>query len=624
MDALEAGSVMNPWTRHPALVGLRVPGRFLPPPGAWPAEASLGLNYPDGFGTPAARFAANPRPLTRGWQAAEGPVPELLKPRRGPVPPPGDAADAVYLWLTEQATLRLEAVKSHLETGRPAPAQIAHRFGVKASRALSWIRALRKVRARGKDLVVPQPRPFEPKLVKIPKGVTYFISGTEQSPGEIEGAARLSEEHGGFGVGVEVSGCSSNCRLALEYVARRDVPLFVDSGAFPEFTCLLRGGEPDRCVIGDEEWVRRLGEYEDIAKRFRSKANLVAPDRIGDQAETERRLKAFGGLLAKSARDYKAWILLVAQAQKGGASRHAFWKRMRDVLVKRGVPKNRIVAALPMKERSASAAEVEAFSKHLGKDVARYHLLGIGPLSVREARGKPTFKQCLDAIRKHNPKAAVTCDSFMLKTGFGRGEPHFLAVAPKVYTYAQDIVRFAVMHEAFQRSYIGGELMENWIPLEGWGLDDVPDYTDAMGMVDFWLPASHRKQLADYLEAESNETGGFPWSKARTKQLVESAEEFLSTYVRPPGGPKWYELPWVEAWLDDRWARYLGAFFSARVKRDGMVMAWSRGDSSAMKQALPGADDRVDEVMFGMGVEVNVLFGREVAGREVCGLEGGC
>jgi hypothetical protein len=160
-------------------------------------------------------------------------------------------------------------------------------------------------------------------------------------------------------------------------------------------------------------------------------------------------------------------------------------------------------------------------------------------------------------------------------------------------------VRYGVVHEAFQRSYRGGEVMENWIPDTGWGFADVPDYTHAIEDVNQWLPNAHRTLLLEFLVAQSRQHKRFKITASKAKLLKKNPYAWIYSYVWDDDDRKWIEQPEVDAWLDDQWARFLGAFYSARVKRDGMVMAWKRGDAEAMRAALgPEAERGIDKAMF--------------------------
>lgn len=571
---------MNPWRQHPAIAGLPIPDRYLPPARSWPVAMSLGFIYPDGARVP---MAANPEGLHKGWKWAGGPVPAPVK-KGGKVKPPADATVAVYKWLIAQATMRLGDVKAHIRSRGRSPSidDLAHKYTVKPGTVRSWVEKVKEIGVNKAQ--VPQPEPFDPREVKIPKGVTYFLSGTQGSPGEVEGAARLAKRYPNLGVGIDVSACREDCMLALRQINKKKVKLFVDSGAFGEFQ--------DNKPISPDEWDDRLADYEHISRLFKDRAYLVAPDKIGDQAETAQRLIWHAGLLRKPARDYKSWILLVAQAQigEGGLPRHEFWENMRHLLVQMGIPKNKIVAALPLQEEAATDQEVKAFARSLGKSVDRYHLLGLGPLRKR-------LDRIVKIILASNPKARITCDSNLIAGGAVRG---FLSVKPRVYTYAQDIVRFEVMSEAFQRSWRGGEAMEGWVWRKGWGIKAVPEYHENVNEeVNSWVPRQYRRVLADYLRQHYKGWG--PDFGAREHDLLMNNPKAwlqLPMHRDEPGGPKWYEDPEVEAWLDDQWTRFLGSYFSARVKRDAMCKSW-RVSLSKMRELVPDVDEKINLVAFG-------------------------
>jgi len=546
---------------------------MLPPPSSYYRALELGFVYDDGVGArELARVAANPsefekvygRPPARGPWAA-GPTPPLSK-AGGRIKPPADATEAVYRWLRNESKVRLEAVKDHLETGSPSVDRMAFMFSTTVSKVRDWVKTASRILREGGEISPPPLRRFQPKELKLFKGAIYFGSGAEGSPGEIAGSADLARRYKGFGVGVDVSKCRSHREiLALELEASNGVPLFVDSGAFGEFT----QGTP----ITDKQWVERLRNYYHLAKLYKTRAYLVAPDKIGNQKETRRRVLKKENLdLIKKCAEKGAWILLAAQGSKK-KSRHAFWKKLRDDMVKRGVPKKKIVAALPMKERAMTLEEVQAFVDNV-PGLERIHFLGKGP-----ARIGPYLEIAKEAGLK------TTFDSVLIKSGAVRG---FLGVSMRVYLYAQDIVRYAIMSVAFQKSYRGGESLENWIDNVGWDEELVPEYTDLTELVNDWLPPQYRKLLA----AELNRIHKI--TKRQVDLLVKNPYEFLQAPMRGEGSAPWYEDPVTDSWLDDQWARFLGCYYSAVVKRDAVVKAWRRGDFKAAVRETPALKEAVD------------------------------
>jgi hypothetical protein len=554
----------------------------------------MGLVRPDGV-----RIAANPDepPRLKMLKLTEGPVPssdgKLLKV-------PKDVAGLVYRWMVSQATARAEDVVSHVRTGSPSVERMAFVYQVPFKTVERWVRdSLEKVggkRSRIGEVLdkLPKLERFEPKKIAIPKGVTYFISGSQGSPGEIEGAARLAERKTGFGLGIDINECTDRCMVAMAHTAGRGVKVFVDSGAFTEFQCYDRArkaGWPGRrareaCEIVDEEWERRLSDYQEIARLHRSNTYLVAPDKIGSQKETEARLRSHVTKLKKSVNTYKANLLLVAQ--EGATPRATFWKRMRALLVKKGIPEKKIVLAVPMKARPASISEVKDLAKIPG--VWAMHLLGMGPAKAG---------QYIKAVRQVAPKIKVFTDSVLITSGARRG---FLSVNPEHYTYAQDIVRYPVMAEAFEKSREGYEFMVGWVDEHGWGKRPVPDYTEQIYEdASSWMNRDFRRVLASELERMSREGLLHPRPKQPSlKLLIKDPSEWLGSGMHGDDeAPYWGDHPVVSAWFDDAWCRFLGSYFSARVKRDAVVMAYKRGDLAAIRRETPGAEAGVEAIFPG-------------------------
>jgi hypothetical protein len=260
---------------------------------------------------------------------------------------------------------------------------------------------------------------------------------------------------------------------------------------------------------------------------------------------------------------------------------------MRRLLMSRGVTKKRIVAALPLKAKGFTVKEVTAFAQYFGEDVERYHLLGMSPLSR-------SFNKVLAEIRKESPKAKITCDATTIITG-ARGEAWELGINPRVYTYAQDIVRFDIMLEAFQKSYRGFGTMEGWEPGVGWKQVDLPDWTDhVVGEVDGWLPKRLRIVLADKLMERCRKARKGGWScptfgRKEHALLVRSPDDFLASYMYPEDPStqtKWWSDPEVDWWINDQWVRFLGSYFPARVKRDAIAKAWVATTDSAINALM--------------------------------------
>jgi hypothetical protein len=570
---------MNPWRQHPALQGLPVPDRALPPARTWPRAVELGVVKPMRCNPrdPDVDFVAQTR-----FQWSDGPVPVPAK-GSSPLQVPKDAADTVYLWLTRQASLRLDDVKRHILTGVPTVTTLALQYTLEIKTINGWIEAIRKkaakkagtslrrnprFRAAVASLEIPQPEPFSPRDMKVPKGALFFASGA-QSPGDVEGVARIHDRYRGIGVGIAVNSCKEECRRALDLVRRRlgKIPLFVDSGAYTEFK--------SKKAISKDEWKRRMGDYLDLAKAFKGRANLVAPDKVKSQAETRKRIAAYGKLLAPCAAK-GAWIIVVPQL--GKKAPHLFFSELKKTLVKKGVPADQIVAGLPIKAgmKLEGKNSVQAFAEHFGDSVERYHLLGVSPINRQ-------WSKFLASIWAHSPDATITADATTMVSGV-RGDYELLGVVPRVYSYAQDIVRYELMFEAWQKSYHGYGTMENWIDGAGWEEEPVFDYTDNIYDPDYWLPKRYRKILSDEIKS-------WGWlSQEGYKLLLKSANAWLNTEE----GDRF--SPWVTVWLDEQWVQFLGSYLSARVKRDALVKAWN-ASLLEMRELMPLIDDVIDAAM---------------------------
>ncbi len=98
----------------------------------------------------------------------------------------------------------------------------------------------------------------------------YYVSGSN-SAAEIRGFANLGQP-----IGVAVDQLTPAGIQELKSLANRNVPVFVDSGAFGEF-----GGTE----ITDDEWQHRLGVYDELAQELGPQLTVVAPDKGGKQAE---------------------------------------------------------------------------------------------------------------------------------------------------------------------------------------------------------------------------------------------------------------------------------------------------------------------------------------------------
>jgi hypothetical protein len=189
----------------------------------------------------------------------------------------------------------------------------------------------------------------------------------------------------------------------LGELAARGTRVFVDSGAFGEVKfCPEAGRLVDRNPITHAEWTRRLDAYQRIAKALGSNAFLVAPDKVGDQAETLRRL----ALYAPRVRALRALgANIIVPIQRGEMAGADFDRECARVL---GF--DDYIRGIPSKKAAASVAEIAELSSSLPVD-ARIHLLGLGPFGSR-------YRAVLAAIGRQ--PELVFCDSVRIKALVGR------------------------------------------------------------------------------------------------------------------------------------------------------------------------------------------------------------
>lgn len=252
----------------------------------------------------------------------------------------------------------------------------------------------------------------------------YFASGSN-SPSEIRGFAAI-----GHPVGVSAAHLSPAGEAALHELAGSGVDVFVDSGAFSE-VCFPPDGPPQVVrPMTQATWAEVMGLYTRLARTLGSALYVVAPDRIGDQGESLRRLKRWRSELA-TIRQLGANVIV--PIQRGLEPQARFDERVELVL---GF--GDYVRGIPSKKKATSLPELQAFVE--ARRPERVHLLGMGVTNR-------LFAAFRAAATRYG--AALTCDSNLLKASVGRSNGRANHPAEKlggrrVYTRAQDIARRAV------------------------------------------------------------------------------------------------------------------------------------------------------------------------------------
>ena len=233
----------------------------------------------------------------------------------------------------------------------------------------------------------------------------YFASGSNQ-PNQIRALGRA-----GADIGVAAPHVSKNAEAELIALAGSDVAVFVDSGAFSE----VKFGPEGRTVVKpmtDADWQLVLGLYERLSAALGKQLFVVAPDCIGDQGESLRRLRTYRDrVLALDCN-------VLVPVQKGEQSQVEFAAQVDAIL---GTD---WLAAMPCKKSATTAAELAEFVAARGP--RHVHLLGLGIRS----RNLTSY---LDAI---TGRTSVSLDSCWITANVGRKR-----AGPLRLTRAQDMAK---------------------------------------------------------------------------------------------------------------------------------------------------------------------------------------
>ncbi|RZU28960.1 hypothetical protein [Edaphobacter modestus] len=224
--------------------------------------------------------------------------------------------------------------------------------------------------------------------------ITAFASGVNEAR-EIRGFALA---------GIPIGASASNLReTAIKDLEEMQGPVFLDSGAFSEVsyspdTKQLELTKP----ITPKEWRRRLAIYLRLAHALGSNLSVVAPDRVGDQEETLRRLAQYRQELKQLA---ELGVHILIPLQLGRRTHEEFYAAAKEAA---GVP---LVPAFTMKKAATSLSDAERFLASVRP--ARVHLLGMGLVNKRA-------DEVLAMIRRTSPATAITMDSNRIRAVTGK------------------------------------------------------------------------------------------------------------------------------------------------------------------------------------------------------------
>lgn len=252
--------------------------------------------------------------------------------------------------------------------------------------------------------------PVDLALWKV-MGHVYFASGSS-APADVRGLARWLHP-----IGVSIQALSANALLEIERLAGLPVQVFVDTGAFSE-VAMVDGRPRVVAPISDASWKDRLSVELRIARALGPMAYCVAPDCVGDQAETLRRMRLFAVELREL---HALGARVVVPLQRGALSTTSF-----DVACAEAIGFDSYVRAIPGNKDAMPLFELEAFLR--SSRPAALHILGMGPRSA-------SFPAFCDVLRRLGQGVEVSYDSNLIAANVGRSNGR--AGAPRALTALQ-------------------------------------------------------------------------------------------------------------------------------------------------------------------------------------------
>lgn len=380
------------------------------------------------------------------------------------------------------------------------------------------------------------------------KAAVYFASGSNR-PGEIRGFGEIRQPIGVVTPELLKKGEKTElARAELLNAAERDLPLFVDSGAFSEVDEKDADGKscwPPRVVdpISHEEWLRRLELYVEIGDAYGPLLHAVAPDQVGYPAETLGRLSKYRREVSKVAAT-GAKILVVLQ---DGRDLAGFWRKVR-LLLAGFVPEEQLVPSLPMKKNATPHEAVVEFAR-TAKPWA-LHLLGLGPNSQGYDVGR-----LLSDVAAVSPRTLVSHDSNLIRSAVGKrgtSQREWLKGEsgkknPRKYTGAQWEAADDLHYFAWREGTPAG------------AMGSAADYTDWVASPSAWITPKQSRTFADRLGLDAEEK----------KRWKKDPDAFLQEDVNGEGLAR-CELPEVAWELDLLWADYHHEATTPERKRRGI------------------------------------------------------
>lgn len=221
---------------------------------------------------------------------------------------------------------------------------------------------------------------------------TFYCSGANRKPDYMG----LAYANINFGISIEELS-KRNLQKILELAEEfEEIKIFADSGAFAEVQYSKGGIRSIRKEITHEEWVRRLCKYEKLAEKYGKRLMAIAPDCVGDQIVTLKRIKKYKeeilNLLDK--------CLVVVPLQVGEMSLFEMYEKVVEIL-----ETDDFIIGIPCKKGATSFEDLQSFIKKVKPKPI--HLLGMSPSSSKWKITKemileeeyPLEKLSMDSVR---------------------------------------------------------------------------------------------------------------------------------------------------------------------------------------------------------------------------------
>ena len=223
---------------------------------------------------------------------------------------------------------------------------------------------------------------------------TFYCSGANRKPDYMG----LAYANINFGISIEELS-KKNLQKILEIAEEfKEIKIFADSGAFAEVQYSKGGIRSIKKAITHEEWERRLSKYEVLANSYGKRLLAIAPDCVGDQTETLKRIEKYKSEILNLLNK----CLVVVPLQVGEMSLFEMYEKIIEIL-----ETDNFIIGIPCKKGATSFDELKSFIKEISPKPV--HLLGMSPSS---SKWKVTKEMILE---EEYPLENLSMDSVRLR-----------------------------------------------------------------------------------------------------------------------------------------------------------------------------------------------------------------